>query len=484
LQRTGATGRGGVDLTTGPVGKTLILFALPVLGTNLLQSVNGSANAIWVSHTLGESALAAISNANQIFFLMIGATFGLTMAANILIGQAMGAKDEPRARRVMGVATSFFLVAGAGMGLLGAWLTPGILEAMGTPPDARAQAAAYLRLVFAALPFLVLLNLLMMAQRGLGDSRTPFLFAILTVILNVAMNPVLILGLGPFPPLGIAGSAAATLGAELVTLMALVVHLHARRSLLVFRPSEWRLLAPDLGIIRTLTFKGLPMAFQMMVVSLAAATMLSLVNAYGSHTTAAYGAVTQIWTYVQMPAMALGAAVSSMAAQNVGARRMDRVEEVARKGVLIAGLGTTVLVTLLYLAEPYVLRAFLPGESPSFPIAITASRIVLWGFIPFGMAFIFNGVIRATGVVWPPLLAMVVALWVVRIPFANLLQPSLGVEAVWWSFPVGAVVMVLLAGAYFQFGNWRTARMLPDAVQGEAADTGLATPVEEGEAAR
>ncbi|MCR5874156.1 hypothetical protein LRS10_08265 [Phenylobacterium sp. J426] len=304
------------------------------------------------------------------------------------------------------------------------------------------------------------------------------------MILNVALNPVLILGLGPLPPLGIAGSAAATLSAELVTLGALIVHLHRRGSLLVFRPSEWRLLAPDLGIIRTLTFKGLPMAFQMMVVSLAAATMLSLVNAYGSATTAAYGAVSQIWTYVQMPAMALGAAVSSMAAQNVGAGRMDRVEEVARKGVLIAALGTTVLVTVLYLAEPYVLRAFLPGDSPATPIAVQASRIVLWGFIPFGMAFIFNGVIRATGVVWPPLLAMVIALWVVRIPFANLLQPSLGVEAIWWSFPVGAVVMVLLAAGYFQFGNWRKARLLPEAVQGEAADTGLATPVKEGEAAR
>lgn len=481
----GATaGRGGVDLTTGPVGKTLVLFALPVLGTNLLQSVNGSANAIWVSHTLGEAALAAISNANQIFFLMIGATFGLSMAANILIGQALGAKAEAKARRVMGVATSFFLVLGFGMGLLGAWLTPAILEAMGTPADARPQAIAYLRLVFAALPFLVLLNLLMMAQRGSGDSRTPFKFAILTVILNLALNPVLILGLGPVPPLGIAGSAAATLGAELITLAALIGYLHARRSFLVFRPSEWRLLTPDLPIIRTLTLKGLPMAFQMMVISLAATTMLSLVNAYGSATTAAYGAVTQIWTYVQMPAMALGAAVSSMAAQNVGAGRMDRVEEVAIKGVTIAGLGTTVLVILLQLAEPYVLGAFLPADSPSLPIAAAAGRIVLWGFIPFGMAFIFNGVIRATGVVWPPLLAMVVALWVVRIPFANLLQPSLGVAAIWWSFPVGALVMVLLAGGYYRFGGWRKARMLPEAVQGEAPDTGLSPPVEEGEPAR
>ena len=86
--------RGGPDLTTGPIGKTLILFALPVLGSNVLQSLNGSANAVWVSHVLGEAALTATSNANQIMFLMLGAVFGLSMASNIMIGQAMGANDQ------------------------------------------------------------------------------------------------------------------------------------------------------------------------------------------------------------------------------------------------------------------------------------------------------------------------------------------------------------------------------------------------------
>src|SRR3954451_4740357 len=87
-------GRRMPDLTSGPIGKTLILFSLPVLGSNILQSLNGSANAVWVSHVLGEAALTATSNSNQVFFLMLGAVFGVSMAANILIGQAVGARDE------------------------------------------------------------------------------------------------------------------------------------------------------------------------------------------------------------------------------------------------------------------------------------------------------------------------------------------------------------------------------------------------------
>jgi len=121
------------------------------------------------------------------------------------------------------------------------------------------------------------------------------------------------------------------------------------------------------------------------------------------------------------------------------------------------------VVGLVMLAQPYVLRAFLPGEGAALPIAAHINTIVLWGFVPFGMAFIFNGVIRATGTVWPPLLAMILALWGVRVPFAALLEPKLGADAIWAAFPLGAVVMVTLAAGYYTWGGWRTARILPTA---------------------
>ena len=176
---------GGPDLTVGPIGKTLITFALPVLGSNILQSLNGSANAFWVSRVLGEAGLTATNNANQIFFMMLGAAFGVTMAANIMIGQAIGARDEATARRVVGTATTFFIAISLLIGVAGGALTPHILAAMRTPPDARADAIAYLRVIFAAMPFMFFFNFMMMAQRGTGDSRTPFYFALLQVGLDI-----------------------------------------------------------------------------------------------------------------------------------------------------------------------------------------------------------------------------------------------------------------------------------------------------------
>ncbi|HEY0437969.1 MAG TPA: MATE family efflux transporter, partial [Phenylobacterium sp.] len=247
--------------------------------------------------------------------------------------------------------------------------------------------------------------------------------------------------------------------------------------ILVLRPSEWRLLIPDLTIIRGLLLKGMPMGVQMMVISLAAVTMLSFVNRYGVHTSAAYGAASQLWTYVQMPAMALGAAVSSMAAQNVGAGRMDRVERVAMIGAAYAILFTGVPIVILQLSDPFVLQAFLKSTSPSLPIAVHLNRFVLWGFIPFGVAFIFSGIVRATGAVWPPLLAMIISLWVVRVPLAVFMEPYLGADAIWLAFPIGSLTTLALAGGYYRWGGWRKARMLDLRPSADAPDTGLGQPM-------
>jgi len=476
---------GARDLTSGPIGRTLLLFSLPVMGSNILQSLNGSANAFWVSHALGEAALTATSNANNILFLLLGVVFGISMSANMLISQAVGARDQALVKQVVGTSATFFLVLSVLVGMLGFALTPAILTAMGTPPDARLDAIAYLRVIFLAIVFIYFFYFLMMAMRGAGDSRTPFMFSLMTVGLDVVLNPVLIMGLGPAPKMGIAGSATATLIAQTITLTAMLIHLYRSRSILVLRPSEWRVLIPDPAILKSLVFKGLPMGFQMLVISGSAVVMISMVNGYGSHTAAAYGAGLQLWTYVQMPAMALGAAVSSMAAQNVGAGRMDRVDRIAGIGTLY-GLGmTAVPVALIYLIEGYALRLFLPGDSPSLPIAAHMNHIVLWGFIPFGVTFVITGLVRSTGAVWAPLFAIILSGWIVRIPFAMILKAHFGVDAVWWSFPLGSIVATAYLGAYYKWGGWRKARLLDTMPRGSVPDTGQGAPagVEESEVA-
>ncbi|HTJ92376.1 MAG TPA: MATE family efflux transporter, partial [Pararobbsia sp.] len=324
------------DLTSGPIGRTLLRFSLPTLGSNILQSLNGSVNAAWIGHFLGPAALSAASNANLILFFLLGTVFGIGMAATILVGQAVGARDITRARQIVGSGLVFYVVVSLIVAFAGYALTPHILTAMRTPLDARPYAISYLRVIFVALPFINTLGFATMVLRGAGDARTPFILMALTVVLDIGLNPLLIFGVGPFHGFGIAGSAIATLTAQVIGIVALFVLLHHRRHFLLLHGHELRFLRPAGAILRALVFKGVPMGMQMFVVSLAAIAMIGMVNTFGTATTAAYGAVTQLWTYVQMPAVAVGASVSSMVAQNVGARRWDRVSLITRWGVLFS----------------------------------------------------------------------------------------------------------------------------------------------------
>ena len=464
------------DLTDGPIARTLILFTLPVLGSNALQAFNSSVNVMWVSHVLGETALTATANATIIFQFLLGVVFGIAMAANILVAQAVGARDMDQVKRVVGTSTLFFLTLSVAVAVGGYALSPAVLSAMKTPLDARPDAIAYLRVVFLAMPFMYFFAYLMMAQRGLGDSRTPFVFMLIAVCMDVVFNPILIMGLFGMPRLGIAGSATSTLIAQGASLSIMVGYMYVKRSPLILRPEDLRHLRPDPLILRSLLVKGLPMGAQMLVISGSAIVMISLVNHYGSQTSAAYGAASQLWTYVQMPALALGAAVSSMSAQNVGAGRWDRINRITWTGVAFGLAVTGSLVAIIYALGDLPLRAFLPSKGGALDIARQINASVLWGFILFSAMFVFFGVVRSSGAVLPPLVILFISLWLIRVPFAELLMPRFGTQAIWWSFPLGTICCTSLAALYFLFGGWRKARMLADRPRGQAPDTGVAPP--------
>jgi Na+-driven multidrug efflux pump len=134
-------------LTEGPIGRTLLAFALPTLGVNVLQSLNGSINSVWVGRYLGEAALTATTNANLIMFFLLGVVFGIGMATTILVGQSVGARDIEQARRVVGTGAAFFVGISVLASVLGYVATPLLLRLMGTPPDAQPFAIAYLRCI-------------------------------------------------------------------------------------------------------------------------------------------------------------------------------------------------------------------------------------------------------------------------------------------------------------------------------------------------
>jgi putative MATE family efflux protein len=448
------------SLTEGSISRGLFQFALPILFSNILQSLNGSVNSIWVGRYLGEAALTATSNANTVMFLLIGAAFGIAMAATVLVGQCIGANDMREAKRVVGTSATFFFLISVVMSVAG-WIgCEPLLAAMKTPPDSLPLAVAYMRVIFLALPFLYMYAFVMSVLRGAGDSKTPFYFMMLSVGIDIVLNPVFIFGIGPIPRFGIAGSAMATLLAQGISLVALIRHLYKRKHILRLHADELTMLRLDGPIVGTLLKKGIPMGAQMFVVSISSVLMITLVNRYGVVTASAFGAAFQIWNYIMMPAFAVGMAVSAMAAQNVGAQKWDRVNATARAGVLFSVVLTGSVVILIEILDQHAFGLFLPPAADALQVASHMNRIVTWSFVFFGVSMVLFGVVRATGAVIMPLVILTLTLLLIRFPVAAMLQGRFGADAIWWSFPVSSGVSAVLAVVYYKFGGWRKARML------------------------
>ncbi len=468
--------RGG-DLTQGPIGKTLLAFALPTLASSILQSLNGTVNAIWVGRFIGEGALAATSNANMVMFLLTSFVFGFGMASTILIGQAWGRKDVDQARKIFGTATGALLVTSVLIAFAGYFLSGSILSLLRTPAEAAPLALAYLQVIFLAMPAVLLLTVLMMALRGAGDSVTPLWFMIVAVVLDIGLNPVFILGLGPAPRLGIAGAATATLIANYTALLALFGYIYLKDLPLRLRGRELHYLWCDRGILRVMFVKGLPMGLQMIMISLSALILIGLVNREGVDTTAAFGVALQLWTYVQMPAMALAAAVSAMAAQNIGAGKWDRIGAITRVGIIQSLMITGATIIILTLADRAVLSLFMGGDSSALPIARHIHLIATWNFLLFGVMMVLIATVRANGAVWAPLLILTVGLVPVRFGYIFATYGWLGADAIWTSFPASSTINFLLAAAYYWHGGWKKARMTVEQRPGddEFTEDALAT---------
>lgn len=443
------------DLTKGPILRTLVVFAIPALISNIVQTINGSINTVWVGRLLGEGALAATANANIIMFLTFGTVFGFGMATTVLVGQKFGAGDLLGARQAFGGGAGFCTGLATIMAALGWIFAPQLLDILSTPPTARPFALSYLRVIFVSMPFGVLAMMVSMGLRGAGDATTPMRATILTVVLDVIFNPLLILGIGPFPKLGIAGSALSSALASAIGSAVMIWRIYAKDLPLRLRGSELRFLRPNAEELRYLLGRGFPMGAQVLVSGAAGVIMVGLVNREGVMPAAAYGTSLQLWNYIQMPAIAIGAAITAMVAQNIGAGQHRRVGKITWIGVGLNTAVTAVITALLLLFDRPVLELFLGGGSPAVPLARHIQFVVTWSFVLMGVMMVLFATLRAYGAVYAPLVIMFVALYPGRIGFYALAYPHIGPEAVWWSFPVGSVISVAGAVLYYLYGPWR-----------------------------
>ncbi|MGN7482811.1 MATE family efflux transporter [Priestia megaterium] len=428
----------------------MLVFLIPLMLSNAMQSVGQLAGSIIVGRALGVDALAAISAFFPLFFLLVSFSIGIGSGSSILIGQAYGAQNEKRVKEIIGTTLTFTFLVGIVLAVLGSIFAPDILRIMGTPANIIDVTVHYARILFVAIPVLFLYFVYTTFMRGTGDSKTPFYFLVVSTVLNIIFLPILIFGWIGVPKFGVYGAAYATVFSTVLTFIIMIIYLRKKNHPLKFDSSIS--LKMDGTLLKLLMRLGIPASINMILVSLSEIAVITFVNGFGSDATAAYGAVNQVASYVQMPAISLGIAVSIFAAQSIGANKFERLKEVIRSGIMLNYVIGSVLILLIYLFSNQILALFLTSQY-TLRIAEELLVITLWSYLIFGHAQIITATMRASGTVLWPTVFSIMAIWCVEVPVAYVLSQftPLEIKGIWIGYPAAFVVSLILQYSYYQF---------------------------------
>lgn len=430
--------------------KPFLVFLLPLLATNILQSLSGTINTIFVGQLLGVQAVAAVTVFAPLLFFLLAFIIGIASGSSILLGQAWGAQDLDLVKRITGNSFAIIGLLGIVIALLGTTFSQTIIAQMGVPAEIQGMAARYAHLMLAGSPLLFLFIAYTSLLRGVGDSVTPLLAVGISIGIGLVVTPALIQGWLGLPKIDIDAPAVATLLSQFLVLVFLAMYTRRKNHPLQL---DGRLLSyvrvqPD--IARQVIRLGLPTAFQMVTGAVSGLVIIGLINRFGTHATAAYGAVNQVLSYVQFPAVSIAIAASIFAAQAIGAGKADALNGVTRTALMVNVAITGALIVLAYVFSRYLMALFITDDSV-IALAQHLLHIVLWSIILFSTGLIFSGMMRATGMVWQPMFINIASIVLVELPSAFLLSRRFGLEGIWWAYVANFVTMSVLQGLYYQF---------------------------------
>jgi putative MATE family efflux protein len=432
---------------TPPLWKTFLVFLAPMMLSNILQSLFGTINNVFLGQMIGVHALAAVSVFFPVMFFFVAFIMGLSSGATVLIGQAWGAREPDKVKAVAGATLTIALLCAAAIAV-GGLFSRQLLIVLATPPDILEEANAYARIMMITMPLTFVFILLTAMMRGVGDTMTPLLALAISTVVGLAVTPALIRGWFGLPRLGVASAAWASAVSGLFTLLWLAAVLRRRRHPLAFDAAFLRAMRLDGALLRRVLYLGIPAAIGMVVMSLAELVLLGLVNGFGSDATAAYGAVNQVMSYVQFPALSIAISVSVFGAQAIGRGNADRLGSIVRTGLQMNLLLTGGLVALAYLFSRTIMSFFII-DAAVLDLAQGLLHIVLWSSVLFGMATVFSGAMRASGTVWMPLLISIFAISAIEVPSAVVLSRAIGIEGVWAAYPITFGAMFVLQMSYY-----------------------------------
>jgi len=439
------------DLTSGDVGKPLFYLSLPIVVTNLLQTAYNLADTFWIGQ-YSTDALAAISFAFPMVFLIISLGMGLAVAGSILVAQYTGAGEEGEAEYAASQTVGFAAVGALVLGAVAYFLVGDVLALLGASEDVLPLATAYMEIISLGIFFMFGFFVFISLMRGYGDTITPMLVMLGSVALNVVLDPLLIFGWWIFPRWGIEGAAIATVFSRgLALVVGLWIMLSGRRGVRI-RPRD---IVPDLDYGRRLVRIGVPASVEGTGQAVAINLLMFIVGTFSTPVVAAFGIGVRVFSVIFLPAIAVSRGVETMAGQNIGAGEPDRAALTARVAAKTTFVVLAVAGVFTFFFADAIVSLF-TNDAAVVEVGATFLRYVAPSFGFIGIMRSYNGGFRGAGRTLTAAAIAVSMLGLIRLPIAWVASGSMGPPGIWLSFFISNVVGAVIAYVWFQRGGWRS----------------------------
>jgi len=445
-----------IDYTTAPVGRAVIMLAVPMVVEMAMESIFAVADVFWVAH-LGADAVATVGLTESMLTIIYTAAMGLSIGATALVARRTGERDPEGASRAAGQSILLGIGVAAAISLAAGPNAAGLLRLMGASPELVAHNAGFTTIMLGGNATVLLLFLLNAVFRGAGDAAIAMRVLVFGNLINIILGPCFIFGVGPFPEMGIAGAALATnIGRGTAVLYQIVTLTSGRGRVHVAR----RHLRFDLATMRSvLRLSGLG-TVQILIGTASYVGLVRILSVFGSGALAGYTIGMRIIMFALLPAFGISNAAATMVGQNLGAGSPDRAERAVWTAARynIAFLGS---VGLLFLIGAPLITALFTSDPLVQPFAIACLRIVSLGFVFYATGMVLTQSFNGAGDTWTPTYINLFVFWLWEIPLAWWLstRTDLGAHGVFIALTVAYSTLAVVSAILFRRGRWKTRKV-------------------------
>ncbi|MEG0710239.1 MAG: MATE family efflux transporter [Longicatena sp.] len=436
-------------LTEGNIYKSLLTFSIPFLIANFIQILYGAVDLAVVGWFSNQISVSAVSIGSQITQLIVSLITGLTMGGTVLIAQYIGAKRESDSEETIATTFTLFLYVGIILTIIMLLATPLILKLIQTPQASFKDACEYVYICSAGILFIFGYNAVSAILRGMGDAKSPVLFIGVACICNIVLDFILV---GPLK-MGAAGAAIATVIAQGVSLFLSIRFLRKKDFVFDFHLSSFKLNRTKAIMI----FKiGLPVSLQETISSISFLCIASIVNSFGVAASAAYGICTKFEGFAMLPSIALSSAISTVAAQNIGAGKWERAKKAMWISILFSICASMIFFIWAGVSSESIMALFKADKT----VTIAGTQYLhyfKYDFLLVAFGFTMNGFFNGCGRTFFAMINGIAASIFIRIPLAFIFSQlhDKDLTGIGAAIPLATLVSVIAAIIYYQMGKWK-----------------------------